>query len=366
MKCNILLMGLTGVGKSSLINYLADKEVAESGIPSGRGGLTRGIHKYPINLNAQECIVSDTEGLETTETDSWHEMISKELLASKSSNQISDWYHIVVYCIGANGGRVQDIELRMIEQIVNAGYGIVVAFTKADLSTDEELSALECVVKEHFNHSINFSFVPVCSKNTKIVEQEGKEQLAEAIIEAWGNSIKNLLPEMIYKPISYDLGLWYEDMREWIEAQNLGLFGRSEESVTCDINEKILNEVRSFENRIVETKKKAFKDIETVYKMLNLVICSDSFLSENLRVLKKIDSLGTSFSSGKMTKVITTLGRFYLNLMNPLIAILVGKVLKERIKKNFEESFNKIYELVKEDEESFRYWLENTLAENNS
>ena len=30
---------------------------------------------------------------------------------------------------------------------------------------------------------------------------EGKEQLAEAIIDCWGNSIRNLLPSMIYNPI---------------------------------------------------------------------------------------------------------------------------------------------------------------------
>jgi len=152
MKCNILLMGITGVGKSSLINYLAGDYLAEAGIATTSGGLTRGIHKYPINLNGQECMVADTEGLEASHPDFWLKLMQKELLDTDYKKPISQWYHIVVYCIGANGGRVQDIELKMIEQLNDAGYGIIIAFTKADLATDEELLLLHDAIEDHFNN----------------------------------------------------------------------------------------------------------------------------------------------------------------------------------------------------------------------
>ena len=64
MNCNILLLGQTGVGKSSLLNYIAGKELAEAGISSHIGGITRGINKYSVDINGQMCEVSDSEGLE--------------------------------------------------------------------------------------------------------------------------------------------------------------------------------------------------------------------------------------------------------------------------------------------------------------
>ena len=78
-------MGLTGVGKSSLINYLAGETVADAGITSGTGGLTRGIHKYPININGQHCMVSDTEGLESSHSKFWQNLMEKELLATDAN-----------------------------------------------------------------------------------------------------------------------------------------------------------------------------------------------------------------------------------------------------------------------------------------
>ena len=75
-------MGITGVGKSSLINYLAGEELAEAGISSQAGGLTRGIHKYSISINSQPCNVFDSEGLETSHSEYWKDMMEQDILVN--------------------------------------------------------------------------------------------------------------------------------------------------------------------------------------------------------------------------------------------------------------------------------------------
>ena len=92
MNCNILVMGLTGVGKSSLINYLADKELAEAGFASGSGGLTRGIHSYPMVIKGQNCMVSDSEGLEASHSAFWQKMMDNELLKVDTSKPTILWF----------------------------------------------------------------------------------------------------------------------------------------------------------------------------------------------------------------------------------------------------------------------------------
>ena len=77
MFCNILLLGQTGVGKSSLLNYLAGETLAESGVSSGIGGITRGINKYNVIINGQKCQVSDSEGLELNREKAWRKLVDK-------------------------------------------------------------------------------------------------------------------------------------------------------------------------------------------------------------------------------------------------------------------------------------------------
>ncbi|KAH7888529.1 P-loop containing nucleoside triphosphate hydrolase protein [Phlebopus sp. FC_14] len=58
---NVLLFGETGVGKSSVINMLVGKEVAE--VSSGATGCTFSCERYETNLNGRGFVLWDTIGL---------------------------------------------------------------------------------------------------------------------------------------------------------------------------------------------------------------------------------------------------------------------------------------------------------------
>ncbi len=71
---NILLMGATGVGKSSLINALFGKEVAKAGIGKP---VTQHLEKYVDEEKG--LILWDTKGIEAEDYQNTMESIKKEM-----------------------------------------------------------------------------------------------------------------------------------------------------------------------------------------------------------------------------------------------------------------------------------------------
>lgn len=321
-------MGLTGVGKSSLINYLAGKELAEAGLASSSGGLTRGIHTYLMLINGQNCMVSDTEGLESNHSAFWQQMMEKELLKVDVSKPISQWYHIVVYCIGANGGRVQDIEIDMLKKLDEAGYGVIVAFTKADLASDEDLLNMQTAIEDAFDYYPNFYFIPICSKKTRSSQLEGKEAISIAILDAWGDSMINRMPEMVYNPVIEDFPQWAKDTSAWIRNQQFGfgLFTQTKGDVLKTLNAKVKNKVSSMSEAIKKRKNSAWGDISQVYSMLNVVLDTRAIASIDPKFNNKIVKLESNFVFDSNTKRNSwlALGGGGLLLAAPYLAPLLG------------------------------------------
>ncbi len=349
-------MGLTGVGKSSLINYLAGEVLAEAGISSHVGGLTRGIHKYQIKIKNQACNVFDSEGLETSHAEYWQNMMEQELLEKSSNQALSDWYHIVVYCVGANGGRVQPFELDLIEKLISYGYGVIIAFTKADVATNEELDELQNTIENHFSGSTQLKYIPICSIKTRNNILEGKEELSNAITDAWGESLIYRLPDYVFSTLD-EMQEWRKDVIDWIMGQNMGFFGKSKETVLNEVNVILQDQIREWNKDIQKKQNKATEDIQSVYVMLNQVLNISSVTLNNTKSLTHIahingSVLGNSSSIGTIAKG-AAIG--VLSFLNPVVGISLGvasilrsnaknKEAKEVIVNAFIEQYNLLEE----------------------
>lgn len=295
MKCNILLLGQTGVGKSSLLNYIAGKELAEAGISSHLGGITRGINKYTVEINGQMCEVSDSEGLELAHSEYWQKLLNKELFNDTAKTAVSEWYHIVIFCIGANGGRVQDFELEILDRIVDSGYGTIIAFTKADLASEEELQSIITVIQDHFIFSSSIQYIPICSKKTRNNKLEGREELCNAIIDSWGESISNRLPSYLFDWAFDSLSQWYDSTYAWLHNQKIGLFNKSKSDVLEELNQRIQKKQGDL-NKLIESKQKsAFKNVSSVYKAISQIIDVESFSAYNSNITPKLQKLQDNF-----------------------------------------------------------------------
>lgn len=108
---NILVIGKSGVGKSTLINTIFREKIAATGI-----GKPVTKHLKKISRNDVPITIYDTRGLELSPE--VQERVRDEvfsLVADKKGSK--EEIHLAYYCIQATSSRIEDEEIKLIEEI---------------------------------------------------------------------------------------------------------------------------------------------------------------------------------------------------------------------------------------------------------
>ncbi|MCX7066520.1 MAG: 50S ribosome-binding GTPase [Methylococcales bacterium] len=141
-KPNILLIGSTGVGKSSLINTCFGEDLAKVGVGQP---VTKHIESF--SCDSKSVVLFDTQGYEIgsgKEQKFLNEVVEYATDFRESDNPI----HIAWYCIQAGGARIVDFDISIIQKIQQAGLPIAIVLTKADLLNEEDARKLRQTIKE--------------------------------------------------------------------------------------------------------------------------------------------------------------------------------------------------------------------------
>ncbi|WP_414840300.1 YcjF family protein [Carnobacterium sp. TMP28] len=110
---SIILIGKTGVGKSTLINRIFRENLAETGIGSP---VTK--HLRRITKDGVPIVLYDTKGLELN-NEAQKEVLKEifETISEGKKNQSNKEIHLIYYCINANSSRIEPLELELIEKL---------------------------------------------------------------------------------------------------------------------------------------------------------------------------------------------------------------------------------------------------------
>lgn len=247
---NIMVIGKAGVGKSSLINYLFGKQVRHVGV--GRTQTPMGFHKEEIILRGIPVTIYDSGGLEAANIEEWQRRLQKELGNRGERVGAEHWMHTVLYCIGAGAERIDAFETKVIRQLVADRQRVIVVFTKADQTGEEQLKILKNTLL--IDVGSDLPCVNVCSQERQIpgagitIPRFGLDELQATIVSGFWDSIRMRLPGRCVALLQEVVERWGEKQKIWINS-NVGYANKNKSLVY--LNGQAANFVAEFSKAIM-------------------------------------------------------------------------------------------------------------------
>jgi GTP-binding protein EngB required for normal cell division len=229
--CNILVLGKTGAGKSSLLNYLVGQKLCEAGV--GMPVTGKGIYKHEATLNNIIVNIYDSWGIEAGDKfEEWEKLISNEKEKHNATKDSSEWFHAIIYCIQAGGHRVEDIDSKIINQFRNDRFYLIPVLTKADQCSKEDAKLLKETLSEQC-HIEASSIIDVCAEKKDLpgggCETFGGDLLKKVIMDGYCATLVERLPErFIYLAIE-EIKRFQSEMERAIDNRKIGYFDSGHE-----------------------------------------------------------------------------------------------------------------------------------------
>ena len=192
---NIMVAGITGTGKSTLINAVFGEELAATG--TGRP-VTERIDEYQTdNLPIH---IWDTVGLEL-DSDKTRDSINsiKKTIADRSTlGNLYGGVHAIWYCVNSGSNRYQGAELDFIKELHQIGVPFIIVLTQC--SGDEgEVNAFEGKIKE-INKTMGMEDIRIVQVLARPVKYRGFSEPIPAFgLEELVTVTTDLLPGFIKK-----------------------------------------------------------------------------------------------------------------------------------------------------------------------
>ena len=216
---NILVLGKTGVGKTSLLNYLYGFD-----LPTGAGlpKTGKGLHENVITRNGTAYHIFDTWGIEADSLPEWRKEVLALVRKRNTSPHISDWFHAVYYCFSANTARIEEAELEeILVPLLQSGCKVVVALTNAEegYRKQEKIAGMQEYLREELTKRLHrnpqLEIIPVVSIAGETlagdpISRFGRTEALEAARYNLADDIEKRLPAIYKMNVANKLGAWKE------------------------------------------------------------------------------------------------------------------------------------------------------------
>lgn len=137
-KLNVMILGKTGVGKSTLINNMFSKKVAATGVGKP---ITSVIRKYEVP--EFPLAIYDTPGLELSGDHAIEKLLNDAIDVIESNiktGEISKAIHCIWYCIATPSHRIEQAEIeflkRFLDETVSFSVPVIVVLTQSYFKED--------------------------------------------------------------------------------------------------------------------------------------------------------------------------------------------------------------------------------------
>ena len=141
---NILIVGYTGAGKTSLLQQVFGKGMV-SGDRIGHGAPT--TTDFTV-YESDEIRIYDSQGLEPGKDgeEVFTSRVEKFVGALKNKSSVPEQVHMLWYCINGGGGRVTPCDLRLIHRLAKH---VIVVITKSDITRPDQYKSIAEVLQKN-------------------------------------------------------------------------------------------------------------------------------------------------------------------------------------------------------------------------
>lgn len=337
---NIAIIGQTGVGKSSLINYLFGENVVETGV--GKPVTKNGFHKIRHSIKNMPVTIYDSWGLEVGKEEQWLNELNDELNNRNISSSATEWFHSVFYCIAASGSRIQDADIKIIKKFIKEKYKISIILTKSDAISEEDEQKLRAAIHSELEQDI--SVIAVCSESKKIrggeIHAFGRE-----LVEI--QSILDLVDSLILRIPLHCQDIMNSILINWCENQVIKIKEQIGFLNSKELQDQLASDSKDILSQISHAGSVAEQKALECY----------SFIAEKLQNKLIVGhNTNTSFTINKADKSDTEWEWKFLFFI-PFAPILLPFFIIDLFKTR-DQDLNEIYSLISEFKENTLYQIE--------